>query len=357
MFGRWFMHHHWVENVLAPRLELVNAYKTHPHYRQVPVNKPLFIIGYPRSGTTIFHYLLSLDPLAYAPPLWQSAFPVPVLTHDPTKRDPRIEKVKSEMNLYFDICPLIRTMHPVDIHLPHECYHFFDRTYMDSQWHVRCMGEDSYFNFYENLETKDVLAHYEDYKKQMQILALNHPSFADKKKPAHFIMKDPNPIHDYFPEAMVETFPDCNIVEMHRNPADSLKSYFLLESTVAKLLYGEEYDCEGYGKRMIQTYHTRRTRINNFKKSFFSKEENKKRYLDLLYTDYLADPIATVKKTYEYFGYTYTQEFEDRMKWFLENNQQFKLGNYKEMCDYEPFGTSRQDLLDQFDDYIKQYGL
>ena len=28
--------------------------------------------------------------------------------------------------------------------------------------------------------------------------------------------------------------------------------------------------------------------------------------------DYLADPIETVKKTYEHFGYTYTQEFEDR---------------------------------------------
>ena len=44
-------------------------------------------------GTTIFHYLLSLDPLGYAPPLWQSALPTPVLTHDSSKRDPRIEKV------------------------------------------------------------------------------------------------------------------------------------------------------------------------------------------------------------------------------------------------------------------------
>ena len=40
------------------------------------------------------------------------------------------------------------------------------------------------------------------------------------QNPSHFIMKDPNPIHDYFPEALVKTFPDANIIEMHRNPAD-----------------------------------------------------------------------------------------------------------------------------------------
>ena len=82
------------------------------------------------------------------------------------------------------------------------------------------------------------------------------------------------------------------------------------------------------------------------------------------------------------------------MKWFLENNKQFKHGNYKDLCAYEPFGllfdmlllllllllllfcsfplliplcltfsflitlgTSREDILEQFDDYIKEYNL
>ncbi len=100
-------------------------------------------------------------------------------------------------------------------------------------------------------------------------------------------MKDPNPIHDYFPEALVKTFPDCNIIEMHRNPADvclvfgfslilsndsfmkSLHSYFLLESSVAKLLlYGENYDLQKYGQRMVKTFHTRRFRIDRFKVCF-----------------------------------------------------------------------------------------
>ena len=43
-------------------------------------------------------------------------------------------------------------------------------------------------------------------------------------------MKDPNPTHDYFPEALLKTFPDANIIEMHRHPADVCSISFLFFS-------------------------------------------------------------------------------------------------------------------------------
>ena len=116
------------------------------------------------------------------------------------------------------------------------------------------------------------------------------------------------------------------------------------------------------------------------------------------YKDYMEDPIAMVKQVYDYFGYEYTQEFEDRffcffvsfslfsffsfsfplqislfvffssfllssflltsrMKWFLENNTQFKFGNYQHLLAYEPYGYTREDLEKIFGNYIKQYNL
>mmetsp|Transcript_13720 Transcript_13720/g.18873 ORF Transcript_13720/g.18873 Transcript_13720/m.18873 type:complete len:445 (-) Transcript_13720:120-1454(-) len=355
MFGRWFLHHHWIENVFQQRLRIQRDLKKFPEIENVPIRRPLFIIGNPRSGTTIFHYLLSMDPKGYAPPLWQATFPCPPPSHDPNVVEKRIDNVRDEMGLYFDIAPLLRSLHPVDIHLPHECYHFFDRTYLDSQWHLRCQGEKSYFEYYENLRSEDVVPHYEDYKTQMKLLALNHPGFKSEK-PIHFIMKDPNPTHDYFPEALLKTFPDANIIEMHRHPADSLRSYFLLESEVAKLFYTKTYDLVSYGKRLIQTFLTRRERIDSFKDQFL-KDGNGDRYLDVRYKDYMEDPIAMVKQVYDYFGYEYTQEFEDRMKWFLENNTQFKFGNYQHLLAYEPYGYTREDLEKIFGNYIKQYNL
>jgi len=49
-----------------------------------------------------------------------------------------------------------------------------------------------------------------------------------------------------------------------------LQSFFLLDSSVSKLLLYEEnnYDLVKFGKRVMTTFHTRRTRIDRFKVSF-----------------------------------------------------------------------------------------
>jgi len=349
MFGRWFLHHHWVENVFRFRLLLTRDYEQYPQHANVPIQRPIFVIGNPRTGSTFFHFLLNCDPFAYSPPLWQSGLPSPPPLHNGCY-DKRVDIVRSEMNLFFDIAPLIRAMHPIDIELPHECYHFFDRTYLDSQWHVRCQS-NKFFNEYENLTVTQVAAHYDDYKKQMQLLAMNHPGFQGEK-PFHYIMKDPNPLHDYFPEALVNTFPDANLIEVHRNPADSLLSYLLLESSVAKLLYGDNYDLKAFGQRMIKTYITRRERIDKFKATF-----PKERFLDLTYNELLEDPIGTVKRAYSHFGYKFTQEFEDNLKTYIEKNHQYKLGNYQNLLSYEDYGLSRQQIEETFSEYIAKYNL
>jgi len=257
--------------------------------------------------------------------------------HNPDDADPRIYRCYEEMKLYFDIAPLIRAMHPVDIHLPHECFHFFDRTYLDSQWSVRCQGESSYFEWWEGLDYKDVLAYYKDYKRQMQLLALNHPRFT-QENPTHFIMKDPQ-VHSYFLGALIETFPDANIVEVHRHPGDSLHSYLLLESTVADLFY-EPYDRRAYGARMFETFRKRRRVMDAHREEKLGKDSDQ--YVDVTYKEFLKDPIATVRNLYKHFGYTYTQEFEENMKIYIEKNKNYKLGDYRHLLSWEPYGLSRE---------------
>ena len=46
-----------------------------PEHRDQPVTAPVFIVGHQRSGTTLLHRLLSLDPRFSAPLAWQLALP------------------------------------------------------------------------------------------------------------------------------------------------------------------------------------------------------------------------------------------------------------------------------------------
>src|SRR5215469_413300 len=49
----------------------------HPQIAAVPVVKPLFIVGFGRTGSTFLHTLLALDPQARAPRLWELWSPSP----------------------------------------------------------------------------------------------------------------------------------------------------------------------------------------------------------------------------------------------------------------------------------------
>lgn len=58
-------------NALGRALDPLHA----PGYRQVDVGRPIFIVAPPRSGTTLLHRLMSLDPRLTSLALWQTLFP------------------------------------------------------------------------------------------------------------------------------------------------------------------------------------------------------------------------------------------------------------------------------------------
>ena len=43
----------------------------------MPIERPLYILGFPRTGTTLLHILLSRDPAARWLRLWEGLHPAP----------------------------------------------------------------------------------------------------------------------------------------------------------------------------------------------------------------------------------------------------------------------------------------
>ena len=63
----------WLEN----RLQLADTRKRHPEIAAAPVERPIFITGLPRTGTSILHELLAQDPAHRAPLHWEVRSPCP----------------------------------------------------------------------------------------------------------------------------------------------------------------------------------------------------------------------------------------------------------------------------------------
>jgi Sulfotransferase family len=65
-----------------------------PDIVSVPVAKPMFLIGYGRTGSTFLQHLLALDPDARSPRLWELMEPSPPPRPETYESDPRIRRVR-----------------------------------------------------------------------------------------------------------------------------------------------------------------------------------------------------------------------------------------------------------------------
>src|SRR5690349_10437592 len=56
---------------LTRRLQIVEHRRTHPEVAEMRIQRPVFIVGQVRTGTTILYELLAQDPDARAPLTWE----------------------------------------------------------------------------------------------------------------------------------------------------------------------------------------------------------------------------------------------------------------------------------------------
>ena len=84
-----------------------------------PVERPVFITGLPRSGTTFLHKLLAEDEENRSPAVWETVFPLPRGRKDPPAR--RIATVNRQLAAFARMAPGFRAVHPIDAESPQEC--------------------------------------------------------------------------------------------------------------------------------------------------------------------------------------------------------------------------------------------
>ena len=79
----------FVTGLLANRLTIEEDIARHPEILDVPIERPLFITGLPRSGTTFLHRLMSEDPAGRTLLYWESICPSPPPEPETYRTDPR----------------------------------------------------------------------------------------------------------------------------------------------------------------------------------------------------------------------------------------------------------------------------
>jgi hypothetical protein len=116
---------------LCSRLLMEEDLQIYPGIARQEIREPLFIVGLPRSGTTLLHTLLAADPEHRVPLTWEVMTPSPP-TGDHEQR--RIQRATQSCNYLNWLAPTFRHVHAVGAELPQECVGLMTPSFMSDQF-------------------------------------------------------------------------------------------------------------------------------------------------------------------------------------------------------------------------------
>ena len=94
--------------------------RAYPQIASVPVARPVFVVGLPRTGTTLLHGLLAGVPGHRAARMWELLAHVPAPDSRPWPGR-EVRSAKRLARMAHLVAPSMRVIHPLDARAPEEC--------------------------------------------------------------------------------------------------------------------------------------------------------------------------------------------------------------------------------------------
>jgi hypothetical protein len=200
-----------IENSLRLRQILRHT----PQIGAVRVRAPVFIVGLPRTGTTLLHGLLSCAESLRAPLLWEMLSPCAPGAGQAAAAA-RIARAQCAVAFVNSAMPAMRSVHPMGARRPEECVFALPHSLA---YHVRAPVP----GYRQWLDGHDATADYGYLRQQLQVLQWRQPE-------RRWILK--SPFHLLALDGLLATFPDATIIWTHRDPATVMASWCSLVETV-----------------------------------------------------------------------------------------------------------------------------
>ena len=330
-----FMLHRTMLRLLTNRLRTEQAFADNPALAETPIPRPLYVIGFPRTGTTLLHNLLACDPAARWMRLWEGLYPAPA--PQSLEDDPRIAAVEEWAAGFEKVAPRLAAAHKLDPRGPEECLWLIEHTFNDLIFELRA-HVPTYSRWLAEHEA-DVDIH-QYYRRQLQLLGAHC-------RGNHWVFKAPRHLPGL--AGLLAVFPEARIVQTHRDPAAVLPSL----CSLCEILRGAASDA--VDKPAIGAHWHARLKAIFEQANAVRATAAEGQILDIQYADLVVDPIATVQHIYAHHGYEFTEPFEAAMRQWNAANRQHKHGAHRYTL--AEYGLSEAQVHEEFSEYTKEFGL
>ncbi len=324
---------------LQARLQLFDALKRHPEILEERIEAPIFVGGAGRSGTSIVQGLLAEDPAHRTPLGWEVCDPCPPAGESAAAREERIASWDHALQIWHRVTPEIATMHAIGGRVPAECPTIFAGEFLAT-----------YFTFSYNipsyaswLAAADKHVFYEYHKKFLQLLQW-------QQQGRRWILKTPTHIANV--ATVLDVYPDARFAYTHRDPLKVVASLAGFHGTMVWMRSDRLPDIRAVMQGTSLALASLLDSTIQLQSEGVLRDEI---LFDILYFDFMQDPIGTIAKLYEHFGWEYTADTRERMRRHLAAHRQGAHGRY--VYGFENTGLDPETERPRFGSYQAHQGV
>lgn len=323
---------------LVGRLRVVDGLKAAPDALRAGIEKPIFILGFPRTGTTALHNVIQADADCQVLENWLGILPKSRPPRASWQSDPEYLSIAEGLRQLYAINPDLRAQHDISADSADECRFLFKHLFMDDGYGYLC----DLPGYWEWFDAQSMVPAYAWHKKVLKLIQFPR----DTKR--RWVLKYPS--HIAWIKDLLEVYPDACIIQTHRDPAATIPSFASLISGAAQFFSGGRPP-ERLGPFLASQW---RDRIGNFMetRAALGKESQ---FFDLQFTDVVKDPVGSLERAFAHFGLALSADSERRMREWASRHPPGRHGHHAYSA--EDFGLDFAELSENFRDYRERFGV
>jgi hypothetical protein len=285
----------FLRGALVARLLAEAGWAAFPAHARVAVERPVFVTGLPRTGTTALHRLLAADPAHQGLELWLAEAPRPRPPRSAWADDPVFRHIQAAYDRHHVEHPEFMAVHYIAADQVEECWQLLRQSMRSVSF--ECLAHLPTYSAW--LRGQDWTAAYLRHRRNLQLIGLNDAG-------RRWVLK--NPSHLFALDALLAAYPDALVIQTHRAPRVAIASVCSLAAQASDGWSGA-FRGPVIGRDQLALWASGLER--------FTAERARRdpaRFYDVAYEDLVADPVGTVEAAYGYFGLPLSGAAEDAMR-------------------------------------------
>lgn len=304
------------------------------------IDRPMFATGEPRSGTTLMHALMSVDPESRALRFWEVMYPSPP-PGAADADDPRRARADADWREINAKLPKWLHSHPYNDMLgdglpeDERTWAFDFRVMTPTAWWRVPMP-----TVVGGLPV-DAAAQYAIHRAMLQQLQYGRP-------PKRWVLKG---FHGFRLAEFFDAYPDATLVWLHRDPVQVAASRTMMMADILDGIVGP-VDLRAEARNHLAMT---RAGVTN---TMTNPMVDDPRILHVRYVDFVADPVGTVARFYDFSGRTLTDDAAAAMRTYLAENPGDRHGKFRYSTSVlTDIGEDLDDLHDEFRPFRERFGV